>query len=258
MGIKHVNLSKNRLGAERRNNEGSLMKVIKYENANNILVEFNSGNIVKTRWKEFSIGEVKNPYEKSIYGVGYIGEGDYKSNNSKIKNLQYNTWISMLNRCYNEKFKEKHSTYENSIVIDEWHNFQNFAKWFDDNYYQVDEERMNLDKDILIKRNKLYSPATCVFVPQKVNLLIVKNEAKRGHLPLGVHFEKQTSKYKAQCKIGNGRSKNLGRYDSPEKAFEAYKEFKEKHIKEIAEIYKDKIPNKLYKALLRYKVDIND
>lgn len=36
------------------------------------------------------------------------------------------------------------------------------------------------------------------------------------------------------------------------------KEFKENYIKEVANEYKDKIPQKLYEAMYRYKVEIDD
>ena len=43
-----------------------------------------------------------------------------------------------------------------------------------------------------------------------------------------------------------------------EKAFNCYKEFKEKYIKQIADEYKDLIPKELYEALYKYEVEIND
>ena len=62
-------------------------------------------------------------------------------------------------------------------VYEGWHNFQNFAKWYEDNYYEIEEEQMHLDKDILVKGNKVYSPDTCVFVPETINGLFVKSNA---------------------------------------------------------------------------------
>lgn len=258
MGVKFTNMSKERVGSISKNKFGSIMKVVIYKNAGDIWVEFNDGNLVHTTWDCFQIGEVKNPYDKSIYNIGYIGEGAYKPKIDCKDTIQYQTWRSMIERCYDDKFIEKHPTYQGCSVYDEWINFQNFAKWFDENYYEVEGEKMNLDKDILIKGNKLYSPESCVFVPQRINLLFVKNDSIRGNLPIGIHFEKQTKKYKAQCKINKGKVKNLGRYNSIEEAFLTYKVFKEKYIKEVAEEYKNKIPEKLYNAMLSYIVEIND
>lgn len=258
MGTQHINLSSDRTGVIGKNKHGSLMKIVLYKNANDMLVKFDKGKPIHTRWAEFMIGEVKNPYDKTIFGVGFLGEGIYKAKENSEDTPQYMTWVGMLQRCYDEKIHKKHPTYKECSVCEEWHNFQTFSKWYDENYYEIDGERMNLDKDILIKGNKFYSHDTCVFVPQRINLLFVKNDAIRSKLPIGVHFEKQTNRYKAQCKVGKGKMKNLGRYNSPEEAFYIYKTFKEKFIKEVANEYESKIPEILYKAMLKYEVGIND
>jgi len=164
----------------------------------------------------------------------------------------------MFNRCYDLKFQEKEPTYKGCYVSDEWHNFQNFGGWYDENYYEVQDEKMTLDKDILIKGNKIYSSEVCIFVPKRINSLFVKIKATRGNLPIGVHFSDIRRKYISQCNIGNGKRVTVGSFDTPEEAFYAYKEFKENYIKQIAEEYKNKIPFKLYSAMLNYEIDITD
>jgi hypothetical protein len=152
-------------------------------------------------------------------------------------------------------------TYKGCTVDESWHNFQNFAAWYDKNFYEIDGERMELEKDILIKGNKVYSPETCVFAPHSINSLFVKGNSIRGEFPIGVYRHTQTNKYIAQCKISlNGVKKtiNLGIYETPERAFIAYKSYKENLIKQKAENYKDKIPSKLYEAMINYKVEITD
>ena len=52
--------------------------------------------------------------------------------------------------------------------------------------------------------------------------------------------------------------KYLGLYITIEQAFSAYKNFKENYIKEVADEYKDRIPQKLYDAMYRYEVEIDD
>ena len=164
----------------------------------------------------------------------------------------------MLERCYYEIVQSKQPTYKGCSVCDEWHNFQNFAKWFDENYYQCGNEKTHLDKDILFKKNKIYSPDTCIFVPQKINLLFLKNGKNRGIYPIGVYFEKSRNKYNAHlCATG----KTIGRYNAPEEAFQAYKQTKENYIKKVADEYKSKypqFPQKLYEAMYRYEVEIDD
>ena len=113
-----------------------------------------------------------------------------------------------------------------------------------------------MDKDILIKGNKIYSSETCVFVPERINLLFIKNDRIRGDLPIGVSYD--GNRYKSQCKNGTHKYIRLGTYDTPEEAFQIYKQYKENVIKDVANEYKGKIPEKLYNALMNYKVEITD
>lgn len=255
--FKNIN-PKNRVGVVNKNKFGTLMEVVEYKNYLDIWVKFENGNLVHTSWQCFTKGDVKNVYDKSIYGVAYLGEGDYKTviPNGKHTSI-YDTWRGILTRCYSEKWLEKHPTYIGCTICEEWLNFQNFAKWYDDNYYEVEGERIQIDKDILIKGNKLYSPETCIFVPERINLLFVF-KSKEGKLPMGVTFSKKHNKYRVSCSNVNGWHMNIGEYDTVEEAFETYKKAKEKVIKQVAELYKSKIPKKLYNAMLTYEIDISD
>ena len=167
----------------------------------------------------------------------------------------------MLKRCYSDECQKKHPTYKDCTVCEEWHNYSDFKEWFDNNYYEIEGERMALDKDILVKGNKIYSPNTCVFVPQNINTLFIKSNKTRGKYPIGVYFRKDKNKYQAQCRIvynGKTQQEFLGLYNTIEDAFKVYKQFKENCIKQVADEYKDKIPNNLYKAMYNYKVEITD
>lgn len=246
-----------RVGIINRNSHGSIMKIIQYNNTNEVWVMFPQGNLVKCGWGQFCRGEVKNPYDKSVYGVGYFGEGNYKSRENGDKTPHYLKWRFMLQRCYDKRYIEKFPTYIGCSVNEEWHNYQNFAAWFDQNYYEIDGQRMELDKDILNKGNKIYSPDTAIIVPQRINYLFTKRDSKRGDLPIGVHWDKRFEKYRAQC--NNGKVKHhIGNFDTIKEAFRAYKMYKEELIKRVATEYKEIIPMKLYEALITYEVDIND
>ena len=164
----------------------------------------------------------------------------------------------MLRRCYSDEFQKKQPAYIGCSVCEEWHNYQNFAKWYEENYYEVDGERMELDKDILVKGNKIYSPTTCVFVSQRINKLILKRENARGETPMGVFKGEGSVSFESYCKTGGKVKVRLGSFNTSEEAFQAYKEFKEQYIKQVAEEYKDKIPTKLYNALRNWKVEITD
>jgi hypothetical protein len=252
------NLKEERVGLFKKNIYGSTMEIIEYKNSSNILVKFEQGEPICAEYSQFHKGTLRNPYEKTIFGIGYLGKGEYKSKINFKHSTQYRTWYQMFVRCYDAKYHEKFPTYRNCSVADEWHNFQNFAAWYDHNYYEVDGERIELDKDILIKGNRVYSPDTCVFVPQNINYLFTKRNSRRGKYPIGVHYSKRDEKFVSQCMDSKGGKKGLGHYDNPLEAFQSYKVFKEKLIKQTAIEYKDVIPDKLYNALLNYIVEVTD
>lgn len=248
-----------RLNEEGINRIGSLMKITKYNKANDIEVYFPEYDWTAKHieYGKFKKGQVKCPYEPRVYNIGCIGEGQYKAYKNNIVTKEYRAWKDMLKRCYDPKYQKKYPTYKDCTVCDNWLNFQNFAKWLNDNYYTVNEEAMCLDKDILIKGNKIYSPDTCIFVPENINLLFINNKVKRGECPIGVSYVRRNKKYQAKCCIGK-HEKFLGYYSTPEEAFAAYKTFKEKYIKEIANQYKDLIPEKLYDAMYEYEIEWED
>ena len=253
-------VSINRIGEIGKNSYGTSMKIIEYINANNMIVEFQDEHKFKVHcaYREFIKGKVRNPYDCSIYGVGYIGVGKYKVKEDGQITIQYYYWQSMLRRCYSDEYHMKQPTYIGCSVIDEWLNFQVFAEWFDKNYYTVRNEKMELDKDILCKGNKVYSPTTCVFVPKSINCLFTKNDVNRGEYPIGIteHF----GKLEVACNNFNGKRKYLGLFNKNEVslAFLTYKEYKESIIKEVADMFKNDIPQKLYDAMYKYKVEITD
>ena len=247
-----------RTGEKGVNSFGSKMIITKYNNALDIdvyLPEYDY-TINHVTYNNFKRGNIKCPYEPRYYGIGYLGEGKYKMSENGKKTKCYNTWHNMLERCYNPKYQEKYPTYKDCEVCESWHNFQTFAEWYNDNYYQIHGEVMCLDKDILIKGNKIYSPETCVFVPEKINLLFIKSDNSRGNNPIGAH-QLPSGNYEVRCNNGE-ESDYLGRFDNIYEAFYAYKVHKEKIIKQVADEYKEYIPQKLYHALYNYQVEITD
>lgn len=194
-----------------------------------------------------------------VYNVGYLGNGEYKSKHlvdGEYKHTkQYLVWRTMIMRCYDTKYSKKHPTYKNCEVCKEWWNFQVFAKWFDENFYQIENTIMDLDKDILKNGNKIYCPEYCVFVPQQINKLFTLRTLNRGEYPLGCHLDGN----KIMVKINKfGKNICIVRTNDVNEAFSYYKQEKEKYIKEVADLYKDNIPLKLYEALYKYQINITD
>lgn len=247
-----------RTGEERYNNFGSRMIITKYNNKKDIDVYFPEYDytIKHVQYGHFKRGNIKCPYEPRTYGIGYSGEGKYKTKENGKLTKCYDTWHSMMRRCYDPKYQEKYPTYKECEVCESWRNFQTFAEWYNDNYYETPGEVMCLDKDILHKGNKIYSDETCCFVPENINKLFVKRDNDRGDLPIGV--SEDHNKYRARCHNTESIIINLGTYVTPIKAFEVYKNFKEITIKKVADKYKDMIPNNVYEALYNYQVEITD
>lgn len=252
---------KDRVGEINYNKFGSKMEIIAYRGTNDIDVYFEEYNwvFIGGTWSNFIKGSISCPYEPKIYNVGYFGEGKYKCKVNSKNTKCYDTWNSILTRCYSDKFHLDNPSYEYCEINKIWHNFQNFGKWFDENYYEIKGEIMCLDKDILIKGNKIYSPETCIFVPKRINSLFVKSDRARGDLPIGCSYNKRDDVIEVYCKTIDKRI-YLGAFkpNETEKAFQCYKQFKESYIKQVADEYKPYIPKELYKAMYIYEVDITD
>lgn len=245
------------IGKEFSTNHSGMCVVIDFKNSNDVTVMFDSPKyIMKCSAHNLRKGKVRNPYSPTFHGKGYLGVGKHLTSEPSFE-----VWRAMLNRCYNKKFKEAFQTYKDVTVCEAWLNFQNFADWCDDQDFFKHEDSKGrpyeLDKDLLGRYIKVYSPSTCCFLPRGVNILLVKRDKMRGEFPIGVTFSKRDSKYKSRLSYF-GKSKNLGTFNTPEEAFLAYKKAKESYIKEVANLWKDRIDDKVYQALMSYEVHIDD
>lgn len=166
----------------------------------------------------------------------------------------YNKWQNMINRCYNKKIlsSKKGSTYIGCTVCEEWLTFSNFKSWME----TQDWEDKCLDKDLLIRGNKLYSPDTCVFVSKTVNSFITERNFSRGAWPIGVHF--QHNKFAARCDNPfTNKKEHLGMFHSPNDAHMAWVSRKlqlaEALAKEITDV---KIAEALVSRYENYKENV--
>jgi hypothetical protein len=249
-----------RVGEKNITNEGYTVEIVEYFGKENCTVKFieNSNTLKNIQYIAFKLGTVKNPHHTSVYGVGFLGVGKYKTSINKVATNEYRIWKSVIRRCYDDKELEKSPTYKGCSVAEEWHNFQNFAKWFEENYNPEYMEGWHLDKDILSKENKIYSPDTCAFVPQEINSLFTKTTCTRGEYPIGVYFSKKGRKFATQISKGTKQRLFLGYYNTTEQAFQVYKTAKEGYIKEVADKWKGQITERVYEVMYNYKVEITD
>lgn len=194
-------------------------------------------------------GKAKLSIRKVLFGVARV-DVDY----AVCKTNAYVAWCDMLRRCYSEKYHKKKPTYKGCSVCDEWLLFSNFKRWFDENYI----DGYVLDKDILLKNNKVYSPDTCCFVPKCINSLLTNRKMHRGLEPIGVS-KTYNGVFVANISI-NGKKRTIARCNNQEEAFITYKQAREKHIQEVAVEYysQGKITERVYNALINYRVEITD
>lgn len=187
---------------------------------------------------------------KLVRGIGINDAGykvkiqeivGYKENGKPIQKLIwtcpfYLTWVNMLTRCFSEVYKSQHLTYNETRVCEGWVRFSVFREWMQ----SQDWEGKNLDKDILIKGNKLYSPETCVFVSQNVNKFLTESDAIRGEFPIGVHWDSDRSKFRSQVNNPFTKKKEyLGLYATATEAHQAWL----KRKLEIAYLLAENEPN---------------
>jgi hypothetical protein len=239
--------SKDRLGLTKENNNGTMMKIIEVLPDDRLLVQFQDDHKFEKNihWNNFKNGNVKNPYDRTLYGVGFIGDGKYNKPTSKDGNERsYNTWMAMHERCYTKYDKLSNYAYYDCEVCEEWHNYQMFAEWYHNNYYDIGEGRMHLDKDIIHRGNKTYAPENCMFIPQRINMIFMeKGRVVDNGLPTAI--EKRVKGY---CANYNGRS--LGIFKTLDEAIIKHDNAKRAHIKKVADEYRNRIPNHVYEALI--------
>ncbi|HDZ3730335.1 TPA: hypothetical protein RSW61_001933 [Vibrio harveyi] len=161
------------------------LKVLDYINARNVVTQFeNTGYVKVTQTSSIRNDLVKDPLAPSVYGIGYLGEGDYTTRELGAQCPIHKRWMNIMGRCYGGYKK----AYIGCTVAKEWHNFQNFAQWMDETYPIDGEARggdisYQLDKDIKYKGNRIYSPETCMWVTQQENLKAI------NEYPIGGEYE---------------------------------------------------------------------
>ena len=163
---------------------------------------------------------------KPVHGVG-TNDADYmpspRVNGVQLCDPAYNTWVSVLQRSYSQKFHESNHTYSDVTVCSDWHSFSAFRAWWLENY----REGGHLDKDLLVVGNREYGPDTCVYVPRWLNNLTTDRGALRGDLPIGTSLHKPTGKYQSNCcNPITGKQRTIGRFTTPEAAHEAWLNYK--------------------------------
>lgn len=231
-------------------------EVIDYKNAHNVTIKFDDNGSIRVGVNKSDVekGNVKNFYRKYEYGR-YLGEP-----------IEHDTrmtrqWSIMFERCYSKSELIKNPNYLGCEICKEWFCFNNFARWYNKNKWGNNKILLEVDKDIKIKRNKIYSPTTCILAPHRINTLFVHSVDSSYRNGLIGTYLNQNGNYTAQCNTGSKSNRNLGSYKTEIEAFNVYKQAKENYIKQIADEYKNKyddFPKELYNAMYNYIVEEAD
>ena len=236
------------IGKEFETSKSGKCFVIDYKDSGNVLVMFYEPlYVTKCTYSSLIKGFVENPFFPSVYGRGYIGIGKFSCKDVEVQRI----WRNLMSRAYCDEYHKTHHTYRDVEVCKEWLCFQNFAEWCVKqkgfNSKGLNGRSFSLDKDILSKGGNIYSPETCCFVPNEVNICIISKAGKTSNVrQAGAGWTARISKH--------GKEVYLGSFNSKEEAFQIYKEAKESYVREIAEKWKEEIDEKVYANLKSWKL----
>lgn len=195
--------------------------------------------------------------DRLVYGVGindanYVvskydssGSGATRQNKLIWRCPFYMKWVAMLKRCYGKL--GDYPSYKTCYVCNEWLIFSNFRAWMN----EQDWEGRELDKDVLVKGNKVYSPDTCVFVESRINKFILCEH----NSPSDLTMRSDRNNYRVKYYDGKS-SKSLRSFDSQEEAYTAWLSYKHDLACKLAETQSDlRVANALRTRYLKEPYD---
>lgn len=224
-------------------NEGGSVTVIKLLKGGKALIKHNDefGYEVEVEKRRLLIGTIKNPYHRSVQGVGYHGVGKYKTQVNKVLDLAYKKWRGMMTRNYYCDYENRFSSYKDCYVADEWHNLQTFSAWY---YEQVGWDKgFEIDKDLLSEDGKVYSPETCCLMPREINTAIVS--LTNSDSIMGYH-ERREGVFEVRLRAVAGSCRS---FTDKDEAVKYYKELKKVCLDNLIAKWDGKVDNKVIEKL---------
>jgi hypothetical protein len=175
---------------------------------------------------------------KKVFGVG-VNDAEQSVTplvgGKQLMCQYYLKWHSMLRRCYDLKHQQKYTTYSGCLVCEDWLVFSRFKEWVD---VQPNKDWTNceLDKDLIVKGNKVYSPTTSVFITKHINNFLTDSRHTRGMCMLGVTMINSKNRFKSSC--GNpftAKQEYLGLFPTELEAHKAWQAKKHEYACMLAD-----------------------
>lgn len=162
---------------------------------------------------------------KLAYGIGIL-DCDYpvfqKIDGKQVICPFYRKWMGILERCFSEKLHLKQPTYKDCDITPDWIYFTKFKYWMESQAWKG----LELDKDLLVKGNKIYSPENCLFIPKRLNSSLTDRILNRGEYPLGVSFNKRAKSPNTKCYEASVSNKYIGSFINATDAHKAWQQAK--------------------------------
>jgi hypothetical protein len=193
-------------------------------------------------------------HESNPYGVGISREGKHP----RVSGYPaYSCWQHMLTRCYDKEIQKRQVTYINCTVCPEWLDYQTFADWFVQQ--RGHDIGWQIDKDLLASRlnleDKIYSPETCILLPEEINKSIASTRTRSTNiLPSGVHYNNRKTAFVARYFAPTGKNTHIGTYRTVEDAHKAYKEKKQEALDFLTAKYEALLDTKAYNCLKTFYI----
>ena len=236
-----------RQGCTFKSLSGDVAFVKEYRKAREVVIQFEDGTETTVISCNLRNGEFRNRNKPSIYGVGVIGYGKSGYLKGNVHTKEYKVWYSMIDRCYSPRQSTENPSYIGCSVCEDWRNFQTFCKWYEQqpNAYK---DNFDIDKDLRIIGNRIYSPAGCSLVPDDVNSC----RAFQHNPSIQIS---EYGKFIVQYGTGKLHKKWVGTYETLEEAQQVYKKTKEVNIQALAEKYKGVLHTDVYNNMINYRVE---
>lgn len=226
---------------------GGDCRIIQYINNSKVIVKFLDmyGSESQVTLQSLRKGLVRNPYAPNLYNVGFLGVGTYAMTINGKPTCAHKAWSGVIERCYSTRLRHSRPCYSDVTISGDWHNFQNFAKWF---YSQRGAELgWEIDKDLLVTGNKHYSPETCILLPRRLNTAIIHVGSNEN--VLGYSYHPVSKLYSTMVSTPAG-GRNIY-FKTKDECVKYYYKSKSEQLSSLANEWREELDPKAFDSFIR-------